>query len=73
MYHCNGDNLNGIWKHIASGMYGEILVHLLIKNMSMILYGIQRTYNSADNGRFRGTDGKVGSFSLDKFIANRQT
>ena len=27
MYHCDGDNLNGIWEHIASGMYGAIIVH----------------------------------------------
>ena len=27
MYHCDGDNLNGIWDHIASGMYGGIIVH----------------------------------------------
>ncbi|MFZ0741276.1 MAG: multicopper oxidase domain-containing protein, partial [Nitrososphaeraceae archaeon] len=26
MYHCTGDNLNGIWEHIASGMYGAIIV-----------------------------------------------
>jgi hypothetical protein len=28
-------------------------------------------YNSVDNGLFKGTNGKVGSFSLDKFIENR--
>lgn len=22
VYHCDGDNLNGVWEHIASGMYG---------------------------------------------------
>jgi FtsP/CotA-like multicopper oxidase with cupredoxin domain len=27
VYHCDGDNLNGIWDHIASGMYGGIVVH----------------------------------------------
>jgi Multicopper oxidase len=27
MYHCDGDNLNGIWEHVASGMYGGIIVH----------------------------------------------
>ena len=27
MYHCDGDNLNGIWDHISSGMYGGIVVH----------------------------------------------
>jgi nitrite reductase (NO-forming) len=27
LYHCDGDNLNGIWEHIASGMYGGMIVH----------------------------------------------
>jgi nitrite reductase (NO-forming) len=27
LYHCDGDNLNGIWEHIADGMYGGIVVH----------------------------------------------
>src|ERR1051325_11710544 len=26
-YHCSADALNGIWEHIASAMYGGILVH----------------------------------------------
>ena len=26
-YHCSGDGLNGIWEHIANGMYGGIVVH----------------------------------------------
>jgi len=26
-YHCSADALNGIWEHIASGMYGGIVVH----------------------------------------------
>lgn len=26
LYHCDGDNLNGIWEHIASGMYGGMIV-----------------------------------------------
>lgn len=27
MYHCAADGLNGIWEHIANGMYGGIVVH----------------------------------------------
>jgi nitrite reductase (NO-forming) len=26
-YHCSADALNGIWEHIANGMYGGIIVH----------------------------------------------
>ncbi|HEV2876011.1 MAG TPA: hypothetical protein VGW09_01920 [Nitrososphaeraceae archaeon] len=27
MYHCGADGLNGVWEHIANGMYGAIVVH----------------------------------------------
>ena len=41
MYHCDGDNLNGIWEHIANGMYGGIIVHpkdeKAVKEFHMIL------------------------------------
>lgn len=26
-YHCSADALNGIWEHVASGMYGGMVVH----------------------------------------------
>lgn len=72
MYQSDGDNLNGIWEHIASGMYGEIIVHApnekQAKEFEMVF---SELYNSADSGLFKGTSGKIGSFSLDKFIANR--
>ena len=72
MYHCDGDNLNGIWEHVASGMYGGIIVHPKnekpAKEFHMIFSEI---YNSADKGFFRGTEGKIGSFDFNKFIANK--
>ena len=27
MYHCGADGLNGVWEHIANGMYGAVVVH----------------------------------------------
>ncbi|HEY7110375.1 MAG TPA: multicopper oxidase domain-containing protein [Nitrososphaeraceae archaeon] len=27
LYHCGADGLNGVWEHIANGMYGGIVVH----------------------------------------------
>ncbi|MDQ3837384.1 MAG: multicopper oxidase domain-containing protein [Thermoproteota archaeon] len=26
-YHCGADGLNGVWEHIANGMYGGVVVH----------------------------------------------
>ena len=72
MYHCDGDNLNGIWEHVASGMYGGIIVHpkneKAAKEFHMIFSEI---FNSADKGFFRGSAGKIGSFDFSKFIANK--
>jgi nitrite reductase (NO-forming) len=72
MYHCDGDNLNGIWEHVASGMYGGIIVHpkneVVAKEFRIIFSEI---FNSADNGIFKGTSGKIGSFDFNKFLDNK--
>jgi nitrite reductase (NO-forming) len=73
MYHCDGDNLNGIWEHVASGMYGGIIINPSSrdqKNQAIKEFDIvfSEVYNSADNGLFKGTNGVIGSFDLDKFI-----
>jgi nitrite reductase (NO-forming) len=72
LYHCDGDNLNGIWEHVANGMYGGIIVHpnneKPAKEFHMIF---SEVFNSADKGFFKGTEGKIGSFDFNKFIANR--
>jgi FtsP/CotA-like multicopper oxidase with cupredoxin domain len=72
MYHCDGDNLNGIWEHVANGMYGGIVVHpkneKTAKEYHMIFSEI---FNSADSGMFKGTGGRIGSFDFDKFISNK--
>ena len=72
MYHCDGDNLNGIWEHVASGMYGGIIVHpkneVVAKEFRIIFSEI---FNSADNGLFKGTGGKIGSFDFNKFVENK--
>lgn len=72
LYHCDGDNLNGIWEHVANGMYGGIIVHpnneKPAKEFHMIF---SEVFNSADKGFFKGAEGKTGSFDFDKFVANR--
>jgi len=63
MYHCDADNLNGIWEHVASGMYGSIIIKAAadearnnegIKEFNIVFSEI---YNSADEGFFKGTKG----------------
>jgi nitrite reductase (NO-forming) len=76
MYHCDGDNLNGIWEHVGSGMYGTIIItsptydqkHLAAEEFYVAFNEI---YNSADKGLFKGTNGTTGSFDLEKFLENK--
>ena len=76
MYHCDGDNLNGIWEHVGSGMYGSVIVspptynqkHPSVKEFYIAFSEI---YNTADKGLFKGTNGTIGSFDLGKFTENR--
>ena len=56
MYHCDGDNLNGIWDHIASGMYGGIVVHPKNEKPAKEFYMVVgEIYNTEDRGLFVGT------------------
>jgi nitrite reductase (NO-forming) len=57
MYHCTGDNLNGIWEHIASGMYGAIIVHPKNEKPAKEFYMVfGEIYNTIDKGLFSGTN-----------------
>jgi nitrite reductase (NO-forming) len=63
MYHCDGDNLNGIWDHIANGTYGGIVVHPknerpVAKEFYMVFGEI---YNTVDSGLFTNTSNIVGN------------
>jgi hypothetical protein len=73
MYHCDADNLNGIWEHVGSGMYGSVIItsptydqkHPAAKEFYVTFSEI---YNNADKGLFKGTNGTIGSFDLGKFL-----
>jgi nitrite reductase (NO-forming) len=66
-YHCGADGLNGVWEHIASGMYGAVVVHPHNEKPAKEFYvAFGEIYNSADKGPFVGTNGTVGAFDLGK-------
>jgi nitrite reductase (NO-forming) len=76
MYHCDGDNLNGVWEHVASGMYGGVIVSPTShskENQSTkeFIVTFSEVYNSADKGLFKSTKGAIGSFDLDKFVEGK--
>ena len=68
MYHCGADGLNGVWEHIANGMYGAVVVHPENEKPAKEFYlSFGENYNTADKGLFVGTNGTVGTFDLTKF------
>ena len=69
-YHCSADALNGIWEHIASGMYGGIVVHPEIETPAKEFYVVYgEIYNTAGGDAFQKANG-TGSFDLAKFVNN---
>jgi nitrite reductase (NO-forming) len=71
MYHCGADGLNGVWEHIANGMYGAIVVHPTNERPAKEFYiTFSELYNTADQGPFKGANA-TGSFDLVKFISDQ--
>lgn len=71
VYHCDGDNLNGIWDHIAGGMYGGFIVHSKNEEPAKEFFiSFNEVYNNRDRGFFEGTNNTVGTFDMDKFLNN---
>ena len=72
MYHCGADGLNGVWEHIANGMYGVVVVHPENEEPAKEFYlAVSENYNTADKGLFVGTNGTVGTFDLTKFATQQ--
>jgi nitrite reductase (NO-forming) len=71
MYHCGADGLNGVWEHIANGMYGLVVVHPQNETPAKEFYmTFSELYNTADQGPFKGAN-STGSFDLVKFISDQ--
>jgi len=72
MYHCGADALNGVWEHIANGMYGALVVHPQNEEPAKEFYlSFGENFNTADKGLFVGTGGKTGTFDLMKFASDQ--
>ena len=68
LYHCGADGLNGVWEHIANGMYGITVVHPKDEKPAKEFYlSFGEVFNTADKGLFVGANGTVGTFDLTKF------
>jgi nitrite reductase (NO-forming) len=62
-YHCSADGLNGIWEHIANGMYGGIVVHPTTEEKAKEFYLVF--------SEIYGVNGTTGSFDMNKLLANQ--
>jgi nitrite reductase (NO-forming) len=72
MYHCGADGLNGVWEHIANGMYGALVVHPENEEPAKEFYlSFGEIFNTADKGLFVGTNGTTGTFDLTKFATDQ--
>jgi nitrite reductase (NO-forming) len=67
-YHCGADGLNGVWEHIANGMYGGVVVHPQNEQPAKEFYVVfGEIYSNNVNGVFTAANG-TGSFDVGKFL-----
>jgi nitrite reductase (NO-forming) len=81
LYHCDGDNLNGIWEHIADGMYGGIVVHSSKWRSSHEFYvAFSELYDTAGHPPLSGNQtasatnasgNSAGDFDIGKFVSRK--
>jgi nitrite reductase (NO-forming) len=68
-YHCGADGLNGVWEHIANGMYGGIVVHPQNEQPAKEFYVVfGEIYTNNVQGLFMPANG-TGTLDLNKFLA----
>jgi nitrite reductase (NO-forming) len=69
-YHCGADGLNGVWEHIANGMYGGLVVHPQNERPAKEFYVVfGEMYTNNVQGLFMPANG-TGTLDLNKFLAN---
>jgi nitrite reductase (NO-forming) len=62
-YHCSADGLNGIWEHVANGMYGGIVVHPHNEKPAKEFYvGFNQIYTTSTSAN------ETGGFDFNKFM-----
>ncbi|MGB6532182.1 MAG: nitrite reductase [Candidatus Nitrosopolaris sp.] len=66
-YHCSGNMLNGIWRHIANGMYGGVVVHPLNEKPAREFYMVfSQLFTNNTHGVGNPATG-IGEFDFTKF------
>jgi nitrite reductase (NO-forming) len=67
-YHCGADGLNGVWEHIANGMYGGIVVHPVNEQPAKEFYVVfGEIYSNNVDGVFTSANG-TGTWDVAQFL-----
>ena len=67
-YHCAADGVNGMWEHIANGMFGGIVVHPTNEAPAKEFYMVfGEIYSNNVSGLFEAANG-TGSFNMGKLL-----
>jgi nitrite reductase (NO-forming) len=67
-YHCGADGLNGVWEHIANGMYGGVVVHPQNERPAKEFYVVfGEIYSNNVDGVFTPANG-TGNFDIAQFL-----
>jgi nitrite reductase (NO-forming) len=67
-YHCAADGLNGVWEHIANGMYGGVVVHPANEQPAKEFYVVfGEIYSNNVDGVFTAANG-TGTFDVAQFL-----
>jgi nitrite reductase (NO-forming) len=67
-YHCGADGLNGVWEHIANGMYGGIVVHPVNEQPAKEFYVVfGEIYSNNVDGVFTSANG-TGKWDVAQFL-----
>jgi nitrite reductase (NO-forming) len=73
-YHCSGDGLNGVWEHIANGMYGAVVIHPHNEKPAKefyVAFGQVYSTNIDTSSNPFGTGNGTGHFDALKLLAKQ--
>jgi nitrite reductase (NO-forming) len=69
LYYCGADGLNGVWEHVANGMYGGMVVHASNEQPAKEFYLVfGEIYSDNVDGIFTQANG-TGGFDVAQFLS----
>ena len=68
LYHCAADGLNGVWEHVANGMFGGVIVHPQNEKPAKEFYVVFGDMYTTKSNSTTGGNNTVG-FDMNAFMA----